>query len=129
MLEGPTLGAPQTKKFKCQHLTFYSFLKLVAFKLALSEGGVGEQVTQKLALRQPVPELAQFGKIVFLLVSGLEAFPKILTVPFPRLTNYCTQAWQSKLLGGAYCHSSSSLSLSSSTPGVVALKTAQSFGQ
>lgn len=54
----------------------------MAFKPALSEGGVGEQVTQELALRQPVPELAQFGKIVFLPVSGgLEDFPKILTVP------------------------------------------------
>lgn len=41
-----------------KHLTFYSFLKLVAFKPALNEGGEGEQVTQELALRQPVPELA-----------------------------------------------------------------------
>lgn len=63
----------------------------MAFKPALSEGGVGEQVTQELALREPVLELAQFGKIVFLPLSGgLEAFPKILTVPFPRLSNYCT---------------------------------------
>lgn len=63
----------------------------MAFKPAPSEGGVGEQVTQELALRQPVLELALFGKIVFLPISGgLKAFPKILTVPFQRLSYYCT---------------------------------------
>lgn len=49
-----------------KHLPFSAFLKLVVLKPALCYGGVGEQVTQELALRWPVLELAQFGKIVFL---------------------------------------------------------------
>lgn len=49
-------------------------------------------MTQKLTLRWPVLKLAQFGKIMFLSQEGLEAFPKILTVPFPRFSNYCPKA-------------------------------------
>lgn len=57
---------------------------------------MGEQVTQELALRWPVLELAQFEKIMFLSQEGLEAFPKILTVPFPRLSNYCPKTGRGK---------------------------------
>ena len=49
-------------------------------------------MTQELALGRPVLELAQFGKIMFLSQEGLEVFPKILTVPFPGLSNYCPEA-------------------------------------
>lgn len=91
---------------------------------------MGEQVTQELALRWPVLELAQFGKIMFLSQEGLEAFQKILTVPFPGLSNYCPKAGRGeKSTPWAYCYSSSSVSLSSSAPGAVAPKAAQIFCQ